>query len=1098
MAIEMNDPYGGGQPDVSLGRSTLPVRETYTNPAAGAQARYSEQMSSADQIVRALSSLSSTFKEQGEKQQALVDQQAKLNIDLNNGANDLVNNGNTPGGVVSKLYPGGGSPDGMSFNPSVSPGAQMQINHQLGARDAARFITEDPVIAQINANEALKLDPKAYNEALRTRLTQLEQEKSNARGGGAMGSLYRGGIASTFRSFADKQSAEAFQSSVNEIRKINDESGQRALNEAQPKTATQLAAVNAVKALGGDPAKLYQFVGLENQQWDNHAVSSNGSVGLTQINDARYATIIERLKREGRGDLAAKLTDRTDPAQNAALWAVEYDYNSKQAKAVLGRDPSTAEVYMYWQQPAKAEGILRNQDALVRDAIAPNVIKANPSIYGDGNMTVKQMLANVNQRANANSEVHTQYHDVRSAERRLITQDTWSDSLTQNGYKWTDFKNSGQYGGKGQVDSRTVMALDQLSTFMGRKIGVTSAHRDDAYNADVTGTTTKNHQTGDSFDIDIKNPEDQKKAAQFLASIGARGIGVYNGHMHFDFGTGRPNQAKDVNTWSKGGLDQASLDAAVASGRANASNGNYMRATGFQGKPMDPMENQIRMLQTQYGIPPSKGREMVMKSFNQSALNMAYRGDAAGAQALLASGKNTFGAMSAEEELGINRSHQSVNEIQTALRSRKTQQDTFEASEALNGQIKAAEEHDEKNKGAGPYQLDESKFPATVQGHEAKKAARAILLNIGGIDADTSGGNLIQAKSEISGDYNAFAKKYGFEDGSKVTPAQLKAAIYQQSPRQFTPAHINDLLTTYEGHRQAAPQAVGEAQTQSKIFKAEIESMFPMNSGAIAAITEANARDKLIQGSATDPYSATREISKYVGMTDTFFQQNYAARHKAEMMGNNGVPLSGTQKDTIARAALESTRIYAQSLATLVEANKADMAKVGPAAFSMQNPAQQFDATVMAAEKVRLGEAGLVAANVKYPGVPQGSFVMIDNSGKPQMTPDGSYRMMTAGNEPFYFKPQYNVVPQGAPQPTEAPAELQPPAAPAAPAAPAQPADANLAATRQFLQSHPPDALLRSFALWLKDQGKGVANAMDLSTYLPSKEAADASGKQVR
>jgi hypothetical protein len=1068
MAIEMNDPYGGGQPDVQLGRSSLPVRETYTNPAAGAQARYSEQMSSADQIVRALSGLSSTFKEQGEKQQALTDKQAILNADLVNGGNELVQNGG-PGGLMSKGTPGLGSPDGWGMNPVASPATQMTINNMKGKQAAARIVAEDPVIAQINANEALKTDPAAYNLALRTRLSQLEKEAPNPYGDSAVGNVYRGGIASTFRSFADQRSSEAFSASVEEIKKINHAAAEQDSNTVAPKTATQIAAFNAAKSAGVDPAKLYQYVALENGKWDNHAVSSNGSVGLTQINDARWADIKQRLTREGKGDIAAQLTDRTNPAQNATAWAYEYDYNAKQAKAVLGREPSTAEVYMYWQQPAKAEGILRNQDALVRDAVAGNVIRANPSIYGDGNMTVKQMLANVNQRANAGSEVHTQYHDVRTTERKLITQDTWSDNLTKNGYKWTDFKNSGQYGGKGQIDSRTVMALDQLSTFMGRKIGVTSAHRDDAYNADVTGTATKNHQTGDSFDIDIKNPEDQKKAAQFLASIGARGIGVYNGHMHFDFGTGRPNQAKDVNTWSKGGLDQASLDAAVSAGRANAGNGNYMRATGFQGKPMDPMEAQIQRLKTQYGIAPSEGRAMVLASTTKMALNKAYSGDAAGAQVMISDARNTFGALSADDELKFNQAHQQINEVQNTLRSRKTQQDAFEASEALNGQIKAAEEHAAKNPNAGPYQIDESKFPATAAGYEAKKNARIIALNIGGIDADTSQSNLLQAKSEISGDYDKFAKKYGFEDGAKVSPAQLKAAIYQQSPGQFTPAHINELMATYEGHRVLAPQSVGEAKTQAKIMEAEIESAFTMNSGAISAITAANAQDKLIQGSATDPYSASKEISKYVGMTSNYFQQNFAARYKAEMLSNNGAPLAGAQKEAIGRAALESTRIYAQSLSKVIEANKADMAKVGPAAFSIQNPAQQFDQSIMAAEKTRLGEAGLVAANVKYPGIPQGAFVKIGDDGKPVMTPDGSYRMFTANNEVFYFKPQYNVVPEGAPQPTAAPAELQPPAVPAAPA---KPADPQLDNVKAFFNKLKVDGAIPKFMQWLEEQSK--------------------------
>ncbi|GLH77486.1 hypothetical protein SSBR45G_23940 [Bradyrhizobium sp. SSBR45G] len=179
---------------------------------------------------------------------------------------------------------------------------------------------------------------------------------------------------------------------------------------------TQKAAIRAAVDAGVDPVQLYRYVNVENQKWDNRAVSTNGAVGITQIYEPRWKDIKSYLIRSGRADLADKLTDRTDPYQNALAWAYEFKHNSEQARSLLGRDPTPAETYMYWQTPQYAPKILTEREKLLRDSMkqSPNaddgeieaIIRQNPSIYRGGNMKSEEVIDHVGKLMNRGTDAY--------------------------------------------------------------------------------------------------------------------------------------------------------------------------------------------------------------------------------------------------------------------------------------------------------------------------------------------------------------------------------------------------------------------------------------------------------------------------------------------------------------------------------------------------------------------------------------------------------------------------------------------------------------------------------------------------------------------
>lgn len=86
-----------------------------------------------------------------------------------------------------------------------------------------------------------------------------------------------------------------------------------------------------------------------------------------------------------------------------------------------------------------------------------------------------------------------------------------------------------------KIDTKLVQLLEQIRTWAGAPVSITSAYRTPTYNAKVGGAKSSQHVLGKAADIVVKgkSPSD---VARFAQAIGATGIGLYTASkfVHID------------------------------------------------------------------------------------------------------------------------------------------------------------------------------------------------------------------------------------------------------------------------------------------------------------------------------------------------------------------------------------------------------------------------------------------------------------------------------------------------------------------------------------------------------------------------------------
>lgn len=90
------------------------------------------------------------------------------------------------------------------------------------------------------------------------------------------------------------------------------------------------------------------------------------------------------------------------------------------------------------------------------------------------------------------------------------------------------------------VDERLVKLLEQIRTWAGDSIRITSAYRTAAYNKRIGGATSSQHLKGTAADI-VVTGKDPGDVARFAQAIGAGGVGHYTAQRftHVDVRPGR-------------------------------------------------------------------------------------------------------------------------------------------------------------------------------------------------------------------------------------------------------------------------------------------------------------------------------------------------------------------------------------------------------------------------------------------------------------------------------------------------------------------------------------------------------------------------------
>lgn len=90
------------------------------------------------------------------------------------------------------------------------------------------------------------------------------------------------------------------------------------------------------------------------------------------------------------------------------------------------------------------------------------------------------------------------------------------------------------------IDEKLVKLLEQIRTWAGDSIRITSAYRTAAYNKRVGGATSSQHTKGTAADI-VVTGKDPAEVAKFAQAIGAGGVGRYTAQKftHVDTRAGR-------------------------------------------------------------------------------------------------------------------------------------------------------------------------------------------------------------------------------------------------------------------------------------------------------------------------------------------------------------------------------------------------------------------------------------------------------------------------------------------------------------------------------------------------------------------------------
>jgi hypothetical protein len=988
MPLLFTDPYSGGQQLIDSGKSQITPRETYGVSDKGINAQYADSMHNVNQLANSLSSFAGVADQARKQQQQQIDDAAELTKDGVSGLRqEMVSGGEA--GVFSRVM-------GNIFGPpSVSPHVQFRIAARSGNDEAVKALTTNPDFIKLNANADLLNDPKEYDRQLQALLksstTQFFASNSRYANDPMLRQMFEGGFLTAAKNLADQKRSDSVKAATLETQRQNSiaaDANDAALN---PAASTRATVQRVAQAAGADPAMADQYLAIENPKLNTGAVAGtprggtySTATGLFQITDARWDDIKARMKAAGQGDIADTLTDRKDPVQNTQAWAWEVKRNKEQAAAALGREPTTAETYMYWVSPAAAPKVLsalaNNPDTKVSDVVDPVAIKNNPKVFGDGEQSVSTMITNLNKSMKSGSIYHSETTQLAAIPKVMLTADTWDNNSTKWKYQWSDFKNSGEYGGQGSIDSRSVSALDQLSTLLGRKIGITSANRTTDYNDSVGGAKNSRHIHGDALDINITDPAEQRKAVRFLSSIGVQGIGVYNGWIHMDIGGDR--------AWSKrGDLPVDEVRQLISEGRKDSASGNYIRNTGYQGKPYDPFEHRIQAYRDR-GISASDARERVFNNTIQAAYDKARGNDPAGAQLDLANLYSGFNAISDKERNDVRAAQSQVETIQrTAFEARKQAEirdaETYQKAE----EKKMYEAHAKGEK----YLPDFKSAPQTAAGRTAYAALNE--LGIAGLesvspDVNNSNVNLLKNRLEDPTLY----KELGYEgDDRPKNYAEMRDAVHKAKRGQFSLAGLDEVAKAWELRRQAGPIGEQMATQSTTEMRARIHDAFTQNTDAL----------QKINNMFENPAAFQSKLKEYTDKMELFYKDNYAVLYKNAMArSGNGNPLDFDQQKAIEKSALDNTTAYGRSLASIVSAS-------APASPAQRIQKETFLTDPSSAAAMILASRG-APITAPIPGVPRGSMVVLGANGEPQITGDGSYQMKLPDGSVFYYNPVFS------------------------------------------------------------------------------------------
>ena len=642
MALPIKDPYGGGEDLLNQGSSRITASATSAGSAAGVVAQYKDAMYNANSLVSALRGITGTVSEAEQKQQDLLNKEYQQAVQAGRDVDNLKTE-NATGGILAsvKRYIGGTA--------GPTPAVKMWGENLIGKRKAAELLLADPEFAKVAAAgyaeagtvEERAAKVKAIGERIKAKY--LTENPSASR-------YFQLGFDEIINDKARTASVDALKQHVAALK---EESLRQATTDSASNIVPQqykTMAESVVRSIVGDtdnPAnlssKVFQIVGIENGSWNPDAISPTGVRGLTQTSNDRFNEIKERIRKE-RPDLYAQMKDRTDPRSSLIALSYEIPRMEKIASEIMGRPAKTAETYLLWNlgvgggsallrtiknggEAASVYELAKDNPPLVR------ALLANKELYAG--KTLGEALNGINGRMKGGNEYYNKSVPISAMKSGVFFDERTGipEGTTKWNYSWKDFHNSGVMGGTGQIDSRVVQALDQVSTFLGRKIAITSGHRTAKYNDGIPGAAKDSrHIHGDALDIAVTNPKEQREVIKFLSSIGVKGIGVYKKHMHIDLSSDRSWIGKGDNTPS---ISKTEIDSLKNEGSKYGSSGGFYRQQGFNGNTHSAMHSYVSTLARKHNISVADARNIVIGNTINSAMVAANNGNLAEANTLL-------------------------------------------------------------------------------------------------------------------------------------------------------------------------------------------------------------------------------------------------------------------------------------------------------------------------------------------------------------------------------------------------------------------------------------------------------------------------------
>lgn len=517
-----------GNVEVSGSSGRFQPIDTYTSPPPdrGAGDTASQLARSLAQFANVMAGVEQDQKVENEKvfEQGFDAHVASVEKDMEGGLSSLA--------AAKKLYP------------QESPVLQNRLAQAAMTNRLERDLY--PQWSAIFANQATLTDPKALQakiDAVKKEYTAKYQNLSD---------IETAAILNGLNTWEDKVKTAAIDPQAKALYEAGVDSLKKDVSELLMGSQNVVAA--ASKAVDIDPKFTLAIMKSYNPNGDPNAKNrfqGQTASGLMDITDGTWHYLVDKY-----GEQYGVTEDmKNDPRGSALMGAAYAKELYDQISAEKGGPATVGEVngaYMLGFGGFK-KLLEAGPDAKMNQVLDSNTFRVNANFFRrkDGSiMTAKEAMAKwENAGVGSGALVPTRRFD--GAKPFFMTKETFASSA---GYKWTDFKNSGVFGGEGTFDGRLINMLDAVTGQFGHgKLSITSGYRNPKYNNDVSFSGNDGEHThGTAIDIDVSkySDEDKKRLIALFVANGARGVGHYaNGTIHVDLRSGQGKQSDGLALW---------------------------------------------------------------------------------------------------------------------------------------------------------------------------------------------------------------------------------------------------------------------------------------------------------------------------------------------------------------------------------------------------------------------------------------------------------------------------------------------------------------------------------------------------------------------